>query len=421
MAAFDLNAAIEMVDAFHHVSGLCCRLLSVSGKVIYEQGAPPQNECAYLGDLPGPSPACCDIHVRGLFQAERFGGRYIYSCASGLTYFSSPIVSGGAVAGGLVAGPVLLDEVDDCLDNIIEKREIPVSRIRSLRTFLAALPTVAPAQLRYLSLQLFSDTVCISDSSREMLLQKTDALQQRSIGEYVHQIKQGQQSSAYPIETEQALLDAISQGDRANASSLLNELLGHIFFFTEAPETIQTRITELLVLLARAAIRGGAAVPVIFEINHRYMQQLRQLHTQDDVAQWLAQALNRFTALVFDLVDSKHKNMIHRAVSYIQANYGLPLTMAAVADHVGYSHSYFSKIFKEEMGCSFRAYLNLVRVEKSKILLLAGNLPIAQICEVCGFENQSYHCKVFKKLVGVSPDRFRKQSRRINSEREYGL
>ena len=420
MPQIDLNTAREMVDSFSLACGIGCRLLSQSGDVLYQQGTLETNECDFLRSLPGDPPPCQRLHVQGLFQAERFGGRYIYSCASGLTFFSAPIISGGKVVAGLLAGPVLLSEVDDCLDDIIEKRDIPASHVRPLRTFLTSLPLVTTSRLRHLSIQLFADAVCISDSSHEMLLQRSEIQQQRSIGEYVHQVKSDSQEVPYPIETEQQLYTAIARGDKATASALLNEILGHIFFFTSDPDSIQTRITELLVLLARAAINGGASVSVMFEINHRNMLELKQLRSQEDVAHWLARVLNRFTDLVFDLVDSKHKNIIHKAVSYMNSNCAKNLTMADVADHVGYSHSHFSKVFKEEMGCGFRSYLNQIRVEKSKSLLLAGNLPIAEICDLCGFEDQSYHCKVFKKLVGVTPDKFRKQSRRINSDREYG-
>lgn len=421
MPEFDLKTAVEMTDSFSFACGICCRVLSTTGDILYEQGAPEVNECDYLHNLPGKAPVCQDLHLRGLLQAERFGGRYIYSCDSGLTYFSAPVVTGGTVIGGLVAGPVLLAEVDDCLDDIIDKRDIPANHVRPLRTFLSSLPMITPSQLHYLSTQLFANAICVSDSSHALFLQGSDTQQQRFISEYVHQVKAEQQDVPYPIETEQALMSAISRGDKPTATALLNEILGHIFFFTSDPDTIQTRITELLALLARAAITGGAAIPVIFEINHRYMQELKQLHNQEDVAQWLARVLTRFTDLVFDLVDSKHKNIIHRAVSYMNANFDKNLNMSEVADYVGYSHSHFSKVFKEEMGCSFRAYLNQIRVEKSKSLLLAGNVSIADICNLCGFDDQSYHCKVFKKLVGVTPDKFRKQSRRIDSGREHGM
>lgn len=420
MAEFDLDTAIEMADSFSSACGVCCRLLSTAGSVIYQAGAPETHECDYLRSLPGQPPVCQELHLRSLLQAERFGGRYIYSCPSGLTYFSAPILSGGAMAGGLVAGPVLLAEVDDYLDDIIEKRNVAASYIRPLRTFFSALPMVEPQRLRHLSAQLFSCAVCISDSSHELLMQRRDVQQQRSIGEYVHQVKAGKQEVPYPMETERELLDSIARADKPAASALLNELLGHIFFFTSDPSTIQTRVTELLVLMARAAIRGGASTEVIFEVSHRYMQELKQLRNQEDVAQWLARVLNDFTNLVFELVDSKHKNLIYQAINFINANCASDLNMADVANYVGYSHSHFSKIFNEEMGCGFRTYLTQVRIEKSKSLLLSSNASIADICEQCGFEDQSYHCKVFKKLVGVTPDKFRKQSRRIDSEREYG-
>ena len=75
-------------------------------------------------------------------------------------------------------------------------------------------------------------------------------------------------------------------------------------------------------------------------------------------------------------------------------------------------------MFKEELGCGFRACLNQLRVEKSKVLLLASGATMSEIYAACGFEDQSYFCKVFKKVVGVTPDRYRRQSRRIDEDME---
>lgn len=418
-AAFDLNIAREMVDSFAHASGIRCRLLDDRGGILYQQGD-PVDECQFLKGLPGEPPACENLHLRGMFQAERFGGRYIYSCAAGLTYFSTPIIIGGAVAGALVAGPVLIMEAEDLLDDIIERRGVPGGGIRPVRQFFSNLPQVEPSRLNHMSTQLCANAIYISDSSHAMLLMRNESSQQRSIGEYVQQLKSGGSSVPYPIDKEQDLMTAISHGDKAAAAALLNEILGHIFFFTPDPNTIQTRITELLVVLSRAAMYGGGNADLIFDINHRYMQELRQLSTQEDVAHWLAKVLNRYTDLVFDLVDSKHKNIIRKAVNYMKANCAKDLTLGELADHVGYSHSHFSKVFKEEMDCGFRVYLNQLRVEKSKSLLLSGTASISEICSMCGFEDQSYYCKVFKRVTGVTPDKFRKQMRRIDNTKEYG-
>ena len=415
--AIDLDTAKAMADSFALATGVRCRLLSAQGEMLYQRGI-PEDECAYLKALPGTPPPCEDLHLRGILQAEQLGGRYIYACASGLAYCASPIIVGGALSGGLVAGPVLLMETEDLLEDLAERRQVPRGEIDTLQGFLAGIPQMEPARMTWLSLQLFANCICIGDNSREMLLRQSGGWQQRSIGQYVHQAKTSGQNIRYPIEKEQALFHAVARGDRITASALLNELLGHIFFLTSDVVVSGVRVAELFTTLSRAAIHGGADAEAVLTISDQYIQKLRRLQSQEAVAQWLAQALRRYTALVFNLVDTKHEIVIQKAISYMQINCERNLTLGEVADHVGYSHSHFSKVFKEELGRSFRSQLNQLRVEKSKVLLLASNAPMSEIYAACGFEDQSYFCKVFKRLVGVTPDRYRKQSRRIDESRE---
>ena len=202
MSELNFQISREMADSFAQSCGVCCRLISATGDILYECREPSPNECNFLRSLPGQAPTCRGIHLNGIHQAERFGGRYIYSCASGLTFFSSAIMSEGTVVGGLVAGPLLLTDVDDCLDELIQRRDIPAGQVRDVRGFLSTMPVFTPAQLRHLSAQLFASSVCISDSSRELFRAQTGAEQQRSISEYVQQVKAGQQEVPYPLDTE---------------------------------------------------------------------------------------------------------------------------------------------------------------------------------------------------------------------------
>ena len=415
--AFDPKTARFMVDSFSLTAGVRCRLLSARGDTLYQCGT-PEDECAYLKALPGPPPPCVELHLRGIRQAERLGGRYIYSCASGLTYCASPIIAGGSLAGGLIAGPVLLVEIEDLLEDLAERRNVPCGAADGLHAFLCEIPRSLPDRMSQLSLQLFASAVCIGDSSRELLLQQNEGLRQQAIGQYVHQVKGDGESRRYPIEKEQELFHAAARGDRNTANALLNELLGHIFFFTSNVDIAQNRTAELLLVLSRAAIQGGGDPDAVLAISDQYIPKLRRLRSQDEVAQWLAHALRSYTDLVFSQVNTKHGDIIRKAMSYVQLHCERNLTLGEVADYVGYSHTHFSKVFKDEMGCSFRSYLNQARVEKSKVLLLSGNAPMSEIYSACGFEDQSYFCKVFKRLTGVTPDRYRKQGRRLDQSKE---
>lgn len=421
-AKFDLEEGRKMVDAFFYTSGVPCRLYTRQGELLYEQGERADScaLCRKVTELTGAVTRCDRIHLHGALQAERFGGRYIYFCPFEMAYFSSPIMVGGALAGALVAGPVLIMDIEDYLEELLSERQIPRDRGEELRQALVHLIRMEPRRLSYLSEQLFASALCVSDSSHEMFLARSENRQQNMIGEYIQMLKTDG-GEPYPVDKERELADAVAQGDKATAGRLLNEILGHILFSSGDEDVIRSRVTELLVTMSRAAIRGGSDPERILEANHRYLGQLRRLSGQEDITKWLANILNRFTSLVFDLSDSKHKNSIYKALEYMRANYAQKLTLAEVAERAGYSAAYFSRVFREEQGCTFREYLNELRVEKSKALLLSDVKSIAEISALVGFEDQSYFGKVFRKRTGVTPDRYRKRGRRIDTRREYGV
>jgi YesN/AraC family two-component response regulator len=92
-----------------------------------------------------------------------------------------------------------------------------------------------------------------------------------------------------------------------------------------------------------------------------------------------------------------------------------------VARVVFLSPTYVSKIFKNEMKCNFSTYLNKIRVEKSKVLLLDNNINLIDISSKVGFDDQSYFSKVFKKITGVTPGKFRRLRGHIKLENELSL
>lgn len=422
MVRFDLEEGRRMVDAFAYTSGVPCRLYSQQGERLYEQGRQSAS-CALCRNIKGSPWAedrCENIHVHGAMQAERFGGRYIYFCPFDMAYFSSPIMIDGTLAGALVAGPVLIVDSREYLDDILSESVAGPGQTEEIRRALDAIVQMEPARLNYLSEQLFANAVYISDSGHEMYLTRSASQQQNIIGEYIQMLKLRDDHTPYPLDKEQELAEAVARGEKGTAGRLLNEILGHILFCAESMEVVQSRMTELLVTMSRAAIRGGSDPELILDFDHRYLGQLRKISDQENMTRWMADALERFTDLVFDVSDSKHKNCIAKTTEYMRANYAKKLTLDDVARYAGYSPSYFSKVFREEQGYTFQSYLNRLRIEKSKYLLLSTTRPVAEICEMVGFSDQSYFGKVFRKQTGVTPDRYRKRSRRIDPELELG-
>ena len=88
-------------------------------------------------------------------------------------------------------------------------------------------------------------------------------------------------------------------------------------------------------------------------------------------------------------------------------HYAEKITQSQIASLVYLSSSYFSKVFKDTMGCSFNEYLNRIRIEKARKLLECKEFEIDRISDMVGFENRSYFGKVFKQFTSTTPKQYR--------------
>lgn len=101
-------------------------------------------------------------------------------------------------------------------------------------------------------------------------------------------------------------------------------------------------------------------------------------------------------------------NVINDIARYIRNNYNQELTLQEIADHFYLSREYISRRFKQETGENIVEYLSHIRIEKAKELLTNPELRIFEISQAIGYQDEKYFSKVFKKLEGVSPNKFRK-------------
>ena len=103
---------------------------------------------------------------------------------------------------------------------------------------------------------------------------------------------------------------------------------------------------------------------------------------------------------------------IQEAVNYIEQNYQRNLTVEEVADACRLNRSYFSKLFKDNMGCPPQEFLIGVRLAKAAELMCSSDVQISEIAVRCGYSNQFHFSRAFKKHYGTPPQKWRAQNRR---------
>lgn len=412
---FDLTLARECARAFYQSTGLGCAVTLADGTVLdrYGYSCADCRMCA-LGGLSAAQ--CVEAHIYGMREAERFGGRYIYFCAMGLTCFVSPIIGHSAAVAKITVGPFLMVDVEDYIAyDLQEIHKMPEARIEGLRDELARIPSVQPAAVTSLSTLLFMSVGFMNNVSaaNDMMASQRSETLQRQISAYVMELKQEQMAPEYPFQREQALMQSMAQSDRERAQEILNEILGHILFVSGGRfEWIRARCYELLVMISRVAIRSGADPAYILRLNDEYFEAIPQCRDIESLCMQLSQALRRFMESNFSPSSARHSDVVHNAVQFIQLNFASKITLEDAARHVYLSPTYLSRVFKQEAGVSFTHFLNNVRVEKSKKLLAMTDMRLAEIALSCGFEDQSYYTKVFKAFTGMTPQTYRRENRR---------
>lgn len=89
--------------------------------------------------------------------------------------------------------------------------------------------------------------------------------------------------------------------------------------------------------------------------------------------------------------------------NYIEKNCHRSISVGEAARAAGLNEDYLGKLFKKETGENFTGFVNRVRVNRAKELLLQTDLNISDIAEMTGFNDVYYFCKVMKKYEGLSP------------------
>jgi YesN/AraC family two-component response regulator len=99
--------------------------------------------------------------------------------------------------------------------------------------------------------------------------------------------------------------------------------------------------------------------------------------------------------------------LVKRALAYLHQNYARPLSRWEIAEAVGVSEDYLSRVFNRELGLSPWDYLNRYRIQRAKVLLRRTDESVRFIAYQVGFKDQAYFSRVFRKQTGSSPNEFR--------------
>lgn len=104
-----------------------------------------------------------------------------------------------------------------------------------------------------------------------------------------------------------------------------------------------------------------------------------------------------------------YDRMIDNVISDIRDHYTEDISLTSLAAKYNISMGHLSKMIKEQLQINFSDYIASLRIQRAKELLRDESISIQEIAEIVGYNDYFYFTKVFKKVEGISPSKYRKE------------
>ena len=161
---------------------------------------------------------------------------------------------------------------------------------------------------------------------------------------------------------------------------------------------------------AQEALRAGAVDYLLKPVRPQQLSALlKRLCAELDRDDWQRRtvAMLSLPAASEQGQESAHAHVLRQAKEFIASHYTQHLTLEQVAGYVALSPTYFSRIFKQEVGCTFVDYLTQIRLQEAKRLLRTTTLSLAEISYAIGYHSPNYLSELFKTLEGMTASSYR--------------
>jgi YesN/AraC family two-component response regulator len=196
------------------------------------------------------------------------------------------------------------------------------------------------------------------------------------------------------------------------------------FFLLIDPHYIQSIMKDPLLTSILKHRPGHFNHVISLSVIHKpvFMELLKNMHNENslnyDYSQYKVECYLQLLLIELfrnykDFFPLSHVNKsmgtILEIQKYIDENYKEEINLDNISKMFFINMYYLSHQFKEIIGFSFKEYLILQRISRSKHLLFHTNLDITTVAGESGFNNVNHFIRIFKKFEGVTPYQYKKK------------
>ena len=161
-----------------------------------------------------------------------------------------------------------------------------------------------------------------------------------------------------------------------------------------------------------SGLRPASPVLKAMDVPPTLLYALSAISTERDkniAYSWVNLMVNIVTSKLrfAEIHDGVTSDLSNKVLTYLSIHFREQISLDNLADAMGVSRFHLSHLFSNKLGIGFKEYLNNLRVECAKSILRSTDIPVSEIYEASGFENQRTFNRVFRDSTGQSPRNYR--------------
>ena len=161
-------------------------------------------------------------------------------------------------------------------------------------------------------------------------------------------------------------------------------------------------------MITRMCRQYGMELEQAFRLSDFYIQKLDDIHTEEEVHRLHDEMVMDYAEKMrkYSRSDTNSKH-INACKEYIYSHIKERITIEDLADELGVSSGYLSRLFKKETGVSVSAYIRSQKIDMAKNLLRFSDYSMIEIANRLSFSSQSHFIQQFHEVVGMTPKKYR--------------
>jgi two-component system, response regulator YesN len=211
----------------------------------------------------------------------------------------------------------------------------------------------------------------------------------------------------YPSSDEKEIINYLKIMEAEKLNEVLEKLYTNLIYTKASFDEIKNICLRLITIAVSQLDEIGVDFRKYNSKQFDPYVEIEKYETVEDIKSWMKSVFQAFIESMMNNKNEKYKGIVKVAMQYMNEHYREDIGVDYISAITYVTPNYFSRVFKKETGKSFTEYLNMLRIEKAKLLLKDLKLRVYEVSEEVGYNDYKIFTLNFKKYIGSTPKEYR--------------